>query len=199
MITKKQLLSYLVLFLSYSTFGQENQVSVGSGGTFFGSGDIIGNSFNFKYQRNVNKRISVFGQFGISSGETAYTIFSNQTKDLIEFSSNNSQKAHFGVAFKLLNRVHHAILLNPSVGFIKTSKFRTGGYSLNSSPNVPKEFQYLYSPPTFRKSQGSGFGIGVEHRYLFKNNAFLGSEVMLQKYQTGDIDSSLGINLGFQF
>lgn len=198
----KLFLALCIFTLGYSQlFAQDkkNIIGLSAGKTFFGSGDIWGANATASYERKLLKRLWLQTKLSLAQGhnyiessipDNPYTVFYN---------ANHSQKFNLGVLVNLFEIKRHTLGLSVNWVNLRTAKFRSGSYFRNPDPNAPKEFQYFFTRPTYRKDVTMGGSIGIDYKYRIKNGLSAGLQVDYQQFIRGDVEENINLGLHYAF
>lgn len=192
----------LMLFISlYSSCQSEFKSTIGlSGGfTLFGTGDIKGYHFTPKYERQLTKRIAFQSQLSFASAHkytSAQDFGVNNNPYTISFLQSSSQKLNIGFLIGIFKHESHFWGINASVGAVRSTQFRYGGFRLNPMKNPPVGLEYIPDPPYFQRRLSIGFSAGLEYRYSISKHFRLGLEAAYQQYFR---DTEARINCGVYY
>jgi hypothetical protein len=189
-------------FICLQTFAQsefKHTIGLSGGFTLFGTGDIKGYNFTAKYERQLIKRIAFQSQLSFANAQRF-----NSVNDwvlvlnpyTISYSQSSSQKLNTGLLVGIYKRKSHFWGINASVGVVKSSQFRYGGYMINPDKNPPVGLEYIPNPPYHGGYLSPGFGAGLEYRYSIAKHFKLGLEAAYQEYH---LDTEARINFGVYY
>ncbi|HEY1053986.1 MAG TPA: hypothetical protein VGE24_02595 [Emticicia sp.] len=192
----------LMIFIGISTFAQselKNTIGLSGGLTLFGTGDVRGYHFTPKYERQLTKLIAFQSQLSFANAQRQ-----SSTQDFgvannpytISFLQSSSQKLNIGFLVGIFKRKSHFWGINASVGAVRATQFRYGGFRLNPMKNPPVGLEYIPDPPYFQKNISIGFNGGLEYRYSISRHFRLGLEAAYQQYY---IDTEARINFGVYY
>jgi hypothetical protein len=197
-------LSLLVLLFSLTTAQvsaqeKKNIIGLSAGKTFFGSGDIWGANATATYERKLWKRLWLQARVSLAQGNNFIESNVPDNPYPIFYNANHSQKFNLGLLINLFEIRMHSLGLSVNGVSLKTAKFRSGSYFRNPDPNAPKEFQYFFTRPTYRKDVTMGGSLGIGYKYKIKNNLLAGFQVDYQQFIRGDVEENINLGLYYAF
>ncbi|MBA4848764.1 hypothetical protein [Emticicia sp. BO119] len=195
-ITFSLLLLILLSLNSYSQTELKNTIGLSGGFTLFGTGDIKGYHFTPKYERQLTNRIAFQSQLSFASAQkqsSAQDFGVANNPYTISFLQSSSQKLNVGFLVGIFKRESHFWGINASVGSVRATQFRYGGFRINPMKNPPVGLEYIPDPPYFRRSLSMGFSGGLEYRYSISKHFKLGMEAAYQQYYR---DTEARVNFG---
>ena len=199
-----------LLLVSFCALSQVNkaipasqQISLGGGRSFHGSGDMRGLLFSVEYGKYVRKRWELSG--GFSS-----TIHSNETLLLLNYPNAETIDASYRsttaglqfntiLSFAPVRTKHHEV----KVGGGGILRYQSDSYSSNGiyfppANNFPEPF-FTFRNNSKQNTFNAGYNVQVGYTYTFKNNILLGIKAGFQNDTNADVLTNYGIQLGKRF
>ena len=202
----KAIITILLLTLfSLSSFSQnelKNTIGLSGGFTLFGTGDIKGYNFTPKYERQLTKRIAFQSQLSFANAQkqsNAQDLGVANNPYTMSYLQSSSQKLNVGLLIGIFKRESHFWGINASLGAVRDTQFRYGGFMINPTQNPPAGLEYIPDPPFYQKSLSMGFGAGLEYRYSISKHFRLGLEAAYQQYSKRDTESRINFGVYYNF
>ncbi|HOZ85125.1 MAG TPA: hypothetical protein PK191_06525 [Niabella sp.] len=194
----------LLLLLSIRSFSQNVQVS----GLFisYGTGDFFGYGIGTSFNKNVINRprmglskLNLGGELFFENGTSEPKIVNTTEEDVLFrepfFYHVSGSTLWFNAAYYPLNKIIPGIhiALGPTLAYWRRSQERAAGVVINKNTSIP----YRESILLFDNGVTIGYRISAGIDFKISKKIFTGARIDFSSNKKAEINSSLGLSLGY--